>query len=98
MTCFATAGRPLSSRLPDGNPTHGRGTVAITRKVMATSSSMSDGPKVDPRADRLLPSPQNRRRGQSIAMIIEGFPVGPVGANCYIFGDDATREVFVIDP
>jgi hydroxyacylglutathione hydrolase len=31
-------------------------------------------------------------------MIIEGFPVGPVGANCYIFGDDATRDVFVIDP
>ena len=31
-------------------------------------------------------------------MIIAGFPVGSVGANCYIFGDDATREVFVIDP
>jgi hydroxyacylglutathione hydrolase len=31
-------------------------------------------------------------------VIIEGFPVGSVAANCYIFGDDATREVFVIDP
>ncbi len=31
-------------------------------------------------------------------MILEGFPVGPVAANCYIFGDDATGEVFVIDP
>ena len=31
-------------------------------------------------------------------MILEGFPVGPVSANCYIFGDDATRDVFVIDP
>jgi hydroxyacylglutathione hydrolase len=31
-------------------------------------------------------------------MILEGFPVGPIGANCYIFGDDTTREVFVIDP
>ncbi len=31
-------------------------------------------------------------------MILEGFPVGPIQANCYIFGDDATREVFVIDP
>lgn len=31
-------------------------------------------------------------------MILEGFPVGPIGANCYIFGDDATGEVFVIDP
>ncbi len=31
-------------------------------------------------------------------MILEGFPVGPVGANCYIFGDDGTCEVFVIDP
>lgn len=31
-------------------------------------------------------------------MILEGFPVGPVGANCYIFGDDSTGEVFVIDP
>ena len=31
-------------------------------------------------------------------MILQGFPVGPVGANCYIFGDDATREVVVIDP
>ena len=31
-------------------------------------------------------------------MILQGFPVGPVGANCYIFGDDAAREVFVIDP
>ena len=31
-------------------------------------------------------------------MILEGFPVGAVAANCYIFGDDATRDVFVIDP
>lgn len=31
-------------------------------------------------------------------MILQGFPVGSIGANCYIFGDDATREVFVIDP
>jgi len=31
-------------------------------------------------------------------VILQGFPVGPVGANCYIFGDDAAREVFVIDP
>jgi hydroxyacylglutathione hydrolase len=31
-------------------------------------------------------------------MILEGFPVGAIGANCYIFGDDATRDVFVIDP
>jgi hydroxyacylglutathione hydrolase len=31
-------------------------------------------------------------------MILEGFPVGPVGANCYIFGDDAAGEVFIIDP
>ena len=31
-------------------------------------------------------------------MILQGFPAGPVGANCYIFGDDATHEVFVIDP
>ncbi len=31
-------------------------------------------------------------------MILQGFPVGPVGANCYIVGDDETRDVFVIDP
>lgn len=31
-------------------------------------------------------------------MILQGFPVGPVGANCYIVGDDTTREVFVVDP
>jgi glyoxylase-like metal-dependent hydrolase (beta-lactamase superfamily II) len=31
-------------------------------------------------------------------VILQGFPAGPVGANCYIFGDDTTREVFVIDP
>jgi hydroxyacylglutathione hydrolase len=36
--------------------------------------------------------------GQGTPVIIEGFPVGSVAANCYIFGDDATREVFVIDP
>ena len=31
-------------------------------------------------------------------MILLGFPVGPVGANCFIVGDDTTRDVFVIDP
>jgi hydroxyacylglutathione hydrolase len=31
-------------------------------------------------------------------MILEGFPVGSIGANCYIFGDDGTGEVLVIDP
>lgn len=31
-------------------------------------------------------------------MILQGFPAGPVGANCYIFGDDRSRDVFVIDP
>ncbi len=31
-------------------------------------------------------------------MILEGIPVGPVVTNCYIFGDDSTGEVFVIDP
>ena len=31
-------------------------------------------------------------------MILQGFPVGPIAANCFIVGDDATREVFVIDP
>ena len=31
-------------------------------------------------------------------MILEGFPVGPVQANCYLFGDDAAGEMFVIDP
>ncbi|HLJ61282.1 MAG TPA: MBL fold metallo-hydrolase [bacterium] len=31
-------------------------------------------------------------------MILEGFPVGPVQANCYLFGDDAVGELFVIDP
>ena len=31
-------------------------------------------------------------------MILDGFPVGPVGANCYIFGDESTGDVFVIDP
>jgi glyoxylase-like metal-dependent hydrolase (beta-lactamase superfamily II) len=31
-------------------------------------------------------------------MILQGFPVGPIGANCFIVGDDTTREVFVIDP
>jgi len=31
-------------------------------------------------------------------VILRGFPVGPVGANCYIFGDAETREAFVIDP
>jgi hydroxyacylglutathione hydrolase len=31
-------------------------------------------------------------------MILRGFPVGPIGANCFIVGDDTSREVFVIDP
>ena len=31
-------------------------------------------------------------------MILEGFPVGPVQANCFLFGDDAAGELFVIDP
>ena len=30
-------------------------------------------------------------------MILHGFPVGAIGANCYIFGDEAAGEVFVID-
>jgi len=31
-------------------------------------------------------------------MILEGFPVGPIQANCYLFGDESTGELFVIDP
>jgi len=31
-------------------------------------------------------------------MILEGFPVGPAGANCYIVGDESAAEVFIIDP
>jgi hydroxyacylglutathione hydrolase len=31
-------------------------------------------------------------------MILDGFPVGPIGANCYIFGDESTGDAFVIDP
>jgi hydroxyacylglutathione hydrolase len=31
-------------------------------------------------------------------VILEGFPTGAVGANCYIAGDEATRDAFVIDP
>ena len=30
-------------------------------------------------------------------MILRGFPVGPIEANCYIFGDEGRSEVFVID-
>lgn len=30
-------------------------------------------------------------------MILRGFPVGAIGANCFIVGDETTREVFVID-
>ncbi|RTZ91750.1 MAG: MBL fold metallo-hydrolase [Deltaproteobacteria bacterium] len=31
-------------------------------------------------------------------MILEGFPVGPIQANCYIVGDKATQKGVVIDP
>ncbi len=31
-------------------------------------------------------------------MILEGFPVGPIQANCYIVGDEETRKGVVIDP
>lgn len=31
-------------------------------------------------------------------MIFQTMQVGPLGVNCYIFGDEATREVVVIDP
>ncbi len=31
-------------------------------------------------------------------MIFQMMQVGPLGVNCYIVGDEATREVFVIDP
>jgi len=31
-------------------------------------------------------------------VILEGFPVGPVGANCFLFGDESSGEIFVIDP
>ena len=31
-------------------------------------------------------------------MILETFPVGRLQANCYVIGDEATREVIVIDP
>src|SRR5574341_395800 len=31
-------------------------------------------------------------------MILERLVVGPLGVNCYILGDDAAREAFVIDP
>jgi hydroxyacylglutathione hydrolase len=30
-------------------------------------------------------------------VILQGFPVGPIEANCYIFGDEGRSEVFVID-
>jgi hydroxyacylglutathione hydrolase len=30
-------------------------------------------------------------------MILQGFPVGPIGANCFIVGDSTTHEVFVVD-
>lgn len=32
------------------------------------------------------------------AVILEGFPVGPIGANCYIYGDGEAGEAVVIDP
>ena len=31
-------------------------------------------------------------------MILEGFPVGPIQANCYIVGDEETKTGVVIDP
>jgi len=31
-------------------------------------------------------------------MIVESFPVGPLGANCIILGDETAREALVIDP
>jgi len=31
-------------------------------------------------------------------MIIETFPVGPIGCNCTILGDETTREAILIDP
>ncbi len=31
-------------------------------------------------------------------MIVESFPVGPLGANCTILGDETTHEALVIDP
>ncbi len=31
-------------------------------------------------------------------MILEGFPVGPIQANCYIVGDEATQKGVIIDP
>lgn len=31
-------------------------------------------------------------------MILQGFPVGPIGANCYVYGDEAAGEVVVVDP
>lgn len=31
-------------------------------------------------------------------MILEGFPVGPIQANCYIVGDETTRKGVIIDP
>jgi glyoxylase-like metal-dependent hydrolase (beta-lactamase superfamily II) len=31
-------------------------------------------------------------------MILESFPVGPLGCNCTILGDEETREAIVIDP
>ncbi len=31
-------------------------------------------------------------------MILEGFPVGPIQANCYIVGDEDSRKGVVIDP
>lgn len=31
-------------------------------------------------------------------MIFEYFPVGPIGANCYIVGCDETKEAAVVDP
>jgi glyoxylase-like metal-dependent hydrolase (beta-lactamase superfamily II) len=31
-------------------------------------------------------------------MILEGFPVGPIQANCYIVGDEVSKKGVVIDP
>jgi hydroxyacylglutathione hydrolase len=39
---------------------------------------------------------QTRSMGKS--MILLAFPVGRLQANCYVVGDETTREVLVVDP